>query len=65
MTCLACSACVSWGQRELILPGGGDAQIQRPAGAARAPLQGAPRGHLVMVIDDSRMGEQVARRELQ
>ena len=43
----------------LIFPGQGDIQIVLPPGSLEVPLQKAPSGHLVMVIDDY---EQVAQR---
>ena len=38
--------------RTLILPGPGDVEISLPPGSVRVPLEKAPSGHLVMVIDD-------------
>ena len=43
----------------LIFPGKGDVQIVLPLGSLEVPLQKAPSGHLVMVIDDY---EQVVQR---
>ena len=45
-------AVMDMGNHQLILPGGGDAQIVWPAGTIKIPLQKAPSGHLVMVVDE-------------
>ena len=39
-------------QRQLIFPGPGDVKIELPPGSTVIPLEKAPSGHLVMVIDD-------------
>ena len=44
---------------ELIFPGPGEVKYELPPGSVRIPLQKAPSGHLVMVIDDF---EQVKQR---
>ena len=36
----------------LIFPGPGDVEISLPPGSLRVPLEKAPSGHLVMVIDE-------------
>ena len=36
----------------LIFPGPGDVEITLPPGSVRIPLEKAPSGHLVMVIDE-------------
>ena len=45
-------AVMDMGNHQLILPGSGDAQIVWPAGTIKIPLQKAPSGHLVMVVDE-------------
>ena len=51
-------AILDTGNRELILPGPGDIEITLPPGSVRVPLEKAPSGHLVMVIDQYRSVEQ-------
>ena len=38
-------------KRELIVPGPGDVRIVLPPGSVKIPLEKAPSGHLVMVVD--------------
>jgi hypothetical protein len=45
------SAILDMGKQELILPGPGGVTIQVPPGSIRIPLEKAPSGHLVMVVD--------------
>ena len=45
-------AVLDMGNHELILPGAGEVQYEWPPGTTRIPLQKAPSGHLVMIIDD-------------
>ena len=45
-------AILDTGNKELILPGPGDVEITLPPGSVRVPLEKAPSGHLVMVVDD-------------
>ena len=52
-------AILDCGRQMLIFPGQGDVQIVLPPGSLEVPLQKAPSGHLVMVIDDY---EQVVKR---
>ena len=45
-------AILDTGGRTLIIPGPGDVEIRLPPGSVRIPLEKAPSGHLVMVVDD-------------
>ena len=45
-------AILDTGGRTLIFPGPGDVEISLPPGSVRVPLEKAPSGHLVMVIDE-------------
>ena len=45
-------AILDTGSRTLIFPGPGDVEISLPPGSVRVPLEKAPSGHLVMVIDE-------------
>ena len=52
-------AILDCGRQMLIFPGKGDVEIVLPPGSLEVPLQKAPSGHLVMVIDEY---EQVVRK---
>ena len=43
---------IDTGRREFIFAGQGDVQITVPPGSVRHPLEKAPSGHLVLVVDD-------------
>ena len=45
-------AILDCGRQKLYLPGPGDIEVVLPPGSTVVPLQKAPSGHLVMVIDD-------------
>ena len=45
-------AILDTGGKSLILPGPGEVEIVLPPGSVRIPLEKAPSGHLVMVIDN-------------
>ena len=45
-------AILDTGGKTLIFPGPGDVEITLPPGSIRVPLEKAPSGHLVMVIDE-------------
>ena len=45
-------AIVDTGNRTLIFPGKGDVKLELPPGSITVPLQKAPSGHLVLVVDD-------------
>ena len=45
-------AIIDTGNRTLILLGPGEVEITLPPGSVRVPLEKAPSGHLVMVIDE-------------
>ena len=45
-------AILDTGNKQLIFPGPGDVEITLPPGSVRVPLEKAPSGHLVMVVDD-------------
>jgi hypothetical protein len=45
-------AILDTGNRKLYFPGPGDVQIILPPGSIEVPLQKAPSGHLVMVVDN-------------
>ena len=45
-------AVLDMGRQELVLPGGGERSNAWPSGTTRIPLQKAPSGHLVIVIDE-------------
>ena len=45
-------AILDTGGRKLYFPGPGDVQIILPPGSIEVPLQKAPSGHLVMVVDN-------------
>ena len=45
-------AVLDMGRQQLIMPGGGDRPHEWPSGTTIIPLQKAPSGHLVLVIDE-------------